>query len=552
MRFTGKVLIALTTIYSLLIIKVDAQDYKKIPPEKPKLIVGIVISQMRYDYIQRFWDKLDENGIKLLVNRGTYCKNTSFNYLFSQQGVGHASISTGTTPADHGIVGKEWYLYLQDVVEQSIYDKDAKAVGGDVDNGHFSPKNLMSTTFSDELKLSDNFRSKVFAISADPAPGIFSAGHTADGVYWFDERTGNWITSTYYTDSLPRWVNEFNNKRFPDIYLKEEWNTLLPIAQYTESLPDKNKYETGFNGQVTFPYELEELSQERRNRLDYGLLDKTPFGHTYTRDFTGNLIISEQLGKDEFTDVLTLCFTSLENIGSLFGPNSVEVEDAFLRLDKEISHFLTFLDEQIGKENVLVYLTSDHGVAQIPSYLSDNKIPAGYFNQTGAISLLTSALNNTYGKGDWIKAYHAQQVYLNHTLIEDSKISLKEMQDYVAQFLLQFAGVSNTITAYTLQNANFTQGIFRKIQNSYNQKRSGDVIVNLKAGWVEKTDASTGGTSSYSYDSRVPLIWYGWKVGRGTITREVDIIDIAPTISTFLNITFPNSCTGTPIFELVE
>ena len=236
----------------------------------------------------------------------------------------------------------------------------------------------------------------------------------------------------------------------------------------------------------------------------------------------------KQLGKDDFTDVLMVCFTANENIGNLFGPNSVEMEDALLRLDKEIAHFLTFLDEYIGKENTLVFLTSDHGVAQVPSYLMDNRIPVGYFNQNGALSLLISAMNNTYGKGDWIKNYHAQQVYLNHTLIEDSKLSLKQMQDYVAQFLLQFSGVANTITANTLQTTNFTDGIFRKIQNSYNQKRSGDVIINLKAGWVEKSEASTGGTSSYSYDSRIPLIWYGWKIGRGTITREVDITDIAP------------------------
>lgn len=551
---SGKLSSFITCISACLIVSVPiySQDLKKIPPERPKIIVGLVVSQMRYDYIQRFWDKLDENGIRLLVNRGTYCKNTSFNYLFSQQGVGHASISTGTTPADHGIVGREWYLYLQDKIEQSTEDQQHKTVGGDVDNGRYSPKNLMCTTFSDELRLSNNFRSKVFSISLDPAPGIFSAGHTANGVYWFDKRTGNWITSTYYTDSLPKWVVDFNGKRFPDIYLRETWNTLLPVETYTESLPDKNRYETGFSGQVTFPYLLEDISEIRKNKLDYSLLDKTPFGNIFTKDFAANLIINEGLGRDDITDVLTICFTSMENIGNLFGPNSVEVEDAFLRLDKEIAHFLAFLDEQVGKENALVFFTSDHGVAQIPSFLSDNKIPAGYFNQNGALSLLMSALNNTYGKGDWIRAYHAQQVYLNHTLIEDSKLSITQMQDYVAQFLLQFSGVANTITAHTLQTANFTEGVYRKIQNSYNQKRSGDVIINLKAGWVEKGEVSTGGTSSYSYDSRIPLIWYGWKVGRGTITRQVDIIDIAPTISTFLSITFPNSCTGKPVFEIVQ
>lgn len=530
--------------------RVISQEVKTIPPDKPKIIVGIVVSQMRYDYIQRFWDKFDENGIRRLVNRGTTCRNAGFDYLFSQQGVGHASLSTGTTPADHGIVGKEWYLYLQDRIEKSTEDTQHKAVGGDIDNGHLSPKNLMSTTFSDELRLSDNFASKVYAISMDPAPGIFSAGHTANGVYWFDPSTGNWITSTYYTDTLPKWVNTFNAKRFPDIYLKETWNTLLPLSAYSESLPDKNKYETGIRGQTTFPYVMPTLAEVKKNKFDYAMLEKTPFGNTYTTDFATNLVVSENLGKDEKTDVLMICYTATENIGSLFGPNSVEIEDALLRLDKDIAHFLSFLEETIGKENMLVFLTSDHGVAQVPTYLSDHRIPVGYFNHNGAISLLISAMNNIYGKGDWIKNYHAQQIYLNHTLIEDSKLSLQQIQDYSAQFLLQFSGVANTVTSHTLQTTNFTDGIFRKIQNSYNQKRSGDVIINLKAGWVEKNEASTGGISSYSYDSRIPLIWYGWKIGRGTITREVNITDIAPTLSTFLNISFPNSSTGTPIFEL--
>ena len=336
------------------------------------------------------------------------------------------------------------------------------------------------------------------------------------------------------------------------MYLSEEWNTLYPIYEYTESLPDKNPYETGFNGKITFPYDLDSLSKISRNERDYSLLTRTPFGNTYTADFAANLVTNEQLGQDDATDILLVCFTAGENIGNMFGPNSVEVEDAFLRLDKEIAHFINFIESYVGKQNALIFLTSDHGVAQVPSFLTDNKIPAGYFNQNAAISLLTSALNNTYGRGDWVRSYHAQQIYLNHNLIEDSRLSLKDMQEYVAQFMLQFAGVSNTITSYTLQTTNFTDGIFKKMQNSYNQKRSGDVIINLKSGWVESNSGVTGGTSSYSYDSRVPLIWYGWKIGRGTVNRDIDIIDIAPTVSSLLNITFPNSCTGSPIFELIQ
>ena len=529
-----------------------AQNNTRIPSEKPRLIIGIVISQMRYDYIYRYWNKYEENGFKKLITRGTFCKNTSFNYLLSQEGVGHSTIATGTLPANHGIVSKEWYLNLQDKIVQNVEDDKHNTIDGSYEAGKYSPKNLLCTTYPDELRLSNNLQSKVFGISLDAAPAILFSGHTANMAYWLDMKSGNWVTSTYYADSLPSWVNDFNDKKFPDTYLEREWNTLLPVYEYTESLPDDNKYETGIKGRIIFPYDLPKLVNTKNRRPDYNILKSTPFGNSLVKDFAISLIVNENLGKDEYTDVITVSFTVTENIGNLFGPNSVEVEDVFLRLDKEIAHFLNFIDSNIGKENVLIYLTSDHGVAPIPDYLTDHKIPAGYFNQYGAISLLKSALDNVYGKADWIKAYHSQQIYLNRTLIEDAKIPLSEIQNYTAQFILQFSGVANTVTSTTLQTTNFTSGIFEKIQNGFNQKRSGDVIINLKAGWIERGDGVSNHNSSYAYDSRIPLIWYGWKIGRGTVLRPVDIIDIAPTISTFLNITYPNACTGNPILELTQ
>lgn len=545
-------LLAVTIADLFINVTCFGQDRTIIPSEKPRLIIGIVISQMRHDYIYRYWDKFEENGFKKLITRGTSCKNTSFNYLFSQEGVGQSTIATGTVPANHGIVSKEWYLNLEDRIVSNIDDEKQNTVGGSYEAGRFSPKHLMSTTYSDELRLSNNFKSKVFGISLEAAPAILSGGHTANGAYWFDKESGNWITSTYYTDSLPSWVNEFNEKKLPDTYLEREWHTLYPVEKYIESLPDDNKYETGIKGQITFPYSLPELNKTKNRRKDYTILGTTPFGNTYIKDFAISAIINEELGKDEYTDVLIIAFTATENIGNLFGPNSVETEDAFLRLDRELAHFLNFVDAEIGKENTLIYLTSDHGVAQIPDYLSDSGIPSGYFNQNGAISLLRSALNNIYGKGNWIKSYHSQQIYLNRTLIEDAKIPLTEIQNYTAQFILQFTGVANTITSTTLQTTNFTSGIFEKIQNGFNQKRSGDVIINLKTGWVEKGYGSTGHNSSYAYDSRIPLIWYGWRIGRSTILRPVDITDIAPTISTFLDITYPNACSGNPVLELIR
>ena len=245
-------------------------------------------------------------------------------------------------------------------------------------------------------------------------------------------------------------------------------------------------------------------------------------------------------------------FSSTDYIGHQFGPASVEIEDTYLRLDKELAHFLEFIDENIGKENTLIFLTSDHGVVNSPKYLSDNGIPAGYFNHRKARNLLQSYLTALYGNGEWIKSYISGQIYINRTLIEDSKLSLSIVQQNIANFMIQFTGVANAVPASYLENGNYTHGVFANIQKGYNQKRSGDVIINLEPGWIQITTSTTNHNSAYQYDAHVPLVWYGWKIKRGTVLREVSISDIAPTISNFLNISFPSGCTGKIIYELSE
>lgn len=547
-----KIVVVLISFLLLGQVSLYSQDRKKIPSEKPKLIIGIIISQMRYDYIYKYWDKFEDGGFKRLIMNGTFCKNTSFNYLFSEQGTGVASIMTGTTPAFHGIVGSEWYDNLKERTIQSTEDERYNTVGGKYESGRMSPDKLMCTSLGDEIKLSNNFKSKVVSISFNPASAIFAGGHSADAAYWFDNLSGNWISSSYYMDSLPTWVRQFNEKKFADTYLSKEWNTLLPLESYTESLPDDNKYETGIKGQHTFPYMLDDLSALKRKRTNYTILNSTPFGDNLIKDFAISTIMEEKLGEDNYPDLLSITFSATEQIGNAFGPHSIEVEDAYLRLDKALAHFIDFIENQMGKQNVLFFLTAEHGVAYVPEYLNDNHMPAGTFVPHAALVLLRSYLNVIYGEAHWITKYKNQQIYLNRNLIEDSKIPLAEMQDVISKFMLQFAGVANSVTANTLQTTNFSHGVFYKIQNSFNQKRSGDVIINLKAGWVDKGNGSTNHTSSYSYDSRVPLIWYGWKTGRKTIVEPVDIIDIAPTIATFLNIAYPNACSGQPVFELIE
>jgi len=542
-------LVALIHIFPVILF---AQDHQKIPSEKPRLIVGIVIDQMRLDYISRFWNKYGEGGFKKMIQEGTYCKNASYQFLINETAVGNATISSGALPSYHGIIAKNWYMSLQDKVINCVEDERYSTVGGSYESGRCSPSKMLASTIGDELKLSNSFKSKVIGIALDNDAAILSAGHSADYAFWFDIKTGNWVTSSFYTDSLPAWVNEFNKKDIARLYLQWIWEPLFPLADYTESLADLNNYEKGINGKFVFPYDLKRMSQSRSGGTDYELIKYTPFGNSFTKDLAIAAIVNENLGKDEYTDILTIGFSASEYIGRAFNSNSVEMEDAFIRLDKELEHFFSFIDEFVGGENVLIYLTADQGLTYNPAFLEEQKIPSGEFNPNAALSLLSSYLNILYGEGNWIRYYYAQQVYLNRELIEDARIPLQEFQEKAAMFLLQFEGVSNAVTSHTLQTTSFPDGIFRNIQNGFHQKRSGDIIINLAPGWTEKSSSSSVYNLSYMGDNHVPLIWYGWKISRATINRSVSMTDIAPTLAFFLDISRPNASTGEVILEVIR
>jgi Type I phosphodiesterase / nucleotide pyrophosphatase len=543
---------ALTAVICFIHAVSFSQEYKSIPPEKPKLIVGIVIDQLRYDFIDRFWDKFGDGGFKKMIQGGTVCKNASFRYLVNETASGYATISSGALPSDHGIVANNWYVSLQDKVINCVEDSRYKTVGGSPEAGKCSPSKLLVSTIGDELRLSNSLKSKVIGIALDNDAAILSAGHSANYAFWLDAGTGNWVTSSFYCDSLPGWVNEFNKKDLARLYLQWIWEPVLPLDQYTESLPDLNMYEKGFKGKCVFPYDLRKMSFDRNNQLNYDFIKFTPFGNSFTKDLAIAAIAGENLGKDEFTDILMVGFSANEYIARTFSINSVEMEDALIRLDKELEHFFNFIDDFVGKDNVLIYLTSDHGTGYSSDFLNDQRIPSGEFNPNLALTLLDSYLKVIYGEGDWVRFYWSQNLYLNHELIEDARIPLDEFQNRVAMFLIQFEGVSNAITSYTLQTTSFQDGIFRKIQNGFNQKRSGDIIISLAPGWTEKNNDSSVHSSSAPGDAHVPLLWYGWKTGRTTITRPVNMTDIAPTLAFFLDISWPNAASGEPILEIIR
>jgi predicted AlkP superfamily pyrophosphatase or phosphodiesterase len=524
-----------------------------LPPDKPALIIGIVVEQLRFDQIERFRDKLSENGIKKMINEGTFFRNASFDYMLTQSAPGFSTISTGTEPSYHGITSDNWYLPLKNEFIYCTKDVSVNPVGGSYESGLHSPVNLNASTFSDELKNTSGRKSKVYAVGVREHSAIFSAGHAADGAFWYDNSTGTWMSSTYYMSSLPSWVNDFNASNYSESYLNTTWTLFRQPSDYSICLPDSNRFEAGFNRVNYFPYDINKLSKPegRGSVRNFAFLRETPFADAFTTSFAIRLIEKEGLGKDEIPDFLSICYSSTDYIGHRFGPSSVETADAILRLDKNIETLLTFLNDNLGKKNVLIYFTSAHGVSEVPSIMEDIRIPAGYFNQNQALQLLRSYLNAIYGEGDWVKGFSERQIFLNRTLIEDARIPIEDIQKKTARFLIQFSGVASAFPYYAFEANDFGNGHLRRIVNSFSPQRSGDVIVTLNPGWVDKEgDQLTNHNSPYEYDCHVPLIWYGWTVNRSTVMRKVNMTDIAATLSSLCRVPYPNACTGEPMSEL--
>ena len=523
-----------------------------LPPEKPRLVIGIVVEQLRYDHIEKYRDRFGENGIRRLINEGTYFKNAYFEYMLTQSAPGHATIATGTEPAYHGIPSENWYVPLRNELIYCTQDAQVYPVGGSFEAGLHSPVHLEASTFADELKMSTNRLSKVFSIGAKESSAILTGGHAADGVYWFDNRTGTWMSSNYYSGSLPVWMSDFNAMGHAESYINGSWNLFKPAESYDDCLPDANEFEAGFNSVNYFPYDLRRIRRESNDtRNDYSLLRETPFINSFTTSLAIKLLDNEKLGRGDVTDYLSICYSATDNIGHRFGPSSVEMADAIFRLDDEIARLLTYVNDSIGKRNVLIYFTSSHGISEIPTVLESYRIPAGYFRPTQALQLLRSYMNAIYGEGDWVKGYSDRQFFLNRTLIEDARLSLDDVQKRVARFLVQFSGVSAAYPYSAFESNDFGSGNMRRIMNNFNPQRSGDVIIALSPGWVERElDYVTNHNSPYECDSHVPLIWYGWAVNRATVSRKINMTDIAATLSALCKTSFPNACTGEPMVEL--
>ena len=524
-----------------------AQSTKYTEVNVPPLVVVLSVDQMRTDYISRYWNKFQAGGFKRLMTEGAVCTNAQLNLHVQKISTGTATMFTGAYPATHGIVNDSWYDRLKKKEINCIADDYFITVGSDSKEGECSAAKLLTPTIGDLIKINTRNKSKVFSVAMNDVSAVLSAGHAANGAYWFDTQNGNMISSSYYNNIFPEWVRQFNEKEFAKLYTQRDWTTLLPINSYEESQPDDYLLEKGYYDKWnTFPYDLKKIKEKAGS---YKFLKTTPYGNTIVRDFATNLILSEGLGTDQYPDFLTVTFTSMDYENNSFGPASVEMEDTYLRLDQDIASFMDFLDKTFGKGNALVVLTSTCSSIYPTDYLKEEfKMPVGTFSPESAIALLKSFLNITYGQGDWIDVVGDQQFYFNRELMEKKNISPEDIETKAANFINQFEGVKIALPSSSFAQGDYSKGQLAVIANSYNFKRSGDVLYQLEDGWqpVYKYQRTI-----YNDNSNIPLIFQGSAVKRMQMRSKTKGEDMVPTILEILHMPIPDQCAGRILEEIL-
>ncbi len=531
---------------SLLICLSAAAQIKTGQLSRPKLVIGIVVDQMRWDYLYRYYHRYGEGGFKRMMNGGFNCENTFIPYTPTYTAAGHASVYTGSVPAVHGIMGNYWF---SKELNRNVYcteDNSVSTVGSNSTAGKMSPRNMWATTITDELRLATNFQSKVVGIAFKDRGSILPAGHSANSAYWYDNAIGGFVSSTYYMNDLPQWAKDFNDKKLADKYLQQNWNTLYPINTYLQSTADSQRYENIVPGEDnTFPHITSTITKDKYNSLRY-----TPQGLTLTVDMAKAAIEGEKLGNDGITDFLAVSFSGTDYIGHEFGPNSIEVEDTYLRLDADLASFFNYLDQKVGKNQYTVFLTADHGAAHVPGFLNDNKIPAGTYDDAEIQKQLNAEIEKQFNLKNAVSKIINYQVYYNDEVVtESNKIQLTS---FVIKYLLKQPFIANAFELTDLSSAPIPGQLKNMMANGYNQKLSGDIQFNYKPQWYDGWSKGTSHGVWYAYDAHIPLLWYGWGIKQGKSNKEVYMTDIAPTLAALLKIQMPSGCVGQVIEEVIK
>ena len=516
---------------------------------RPKLVVGIMVDQMRWDYLYRYYDRYQPGGFKRLLQEGFTCENNYIDYVPTITAVGHSTVYTGSVPAIHGITGNDFIIQATGKWMYCTQDTVVQTVGSTSAAGKMSPRNLLVTTITDELKLATNFRSKVIGVALKDRGSIFPVGHAANAAYWFDDATGNWITSTFYMPELPAWVKQFNQQKLPEKYLQQDWTTLYNINTYVQSSPDNNGYEGKFSGMntPTFPVKTSGMFSK-----DFSIIRTTPYGNSLTLEMAKAAVENEELGKGPVTDFLAVSCSSTDAVGHKFGTHAIETEDTYLRLDQDLASFFKFLDDKVGQGNYTVFLTADHGAGHNTNFLKDHHIPAGSWQSSNYQNELNKMLEEKYSVKNLVLSFNSFQVNLNNALITRNKLDEDAIRRDCILFLKSKPGVAYVIDMEKVQEASVPDVLRSRIIKGYNAERSGAIQIILKPAWQSGYATGTGHAAWNPYDAHIPLVWMGWGIQQGKTNKPTHMTDIAATLAALLHIQMPNGCIGQPIDEVLK
>ncbi len=522
-------------------------------PEKqnaqPKLLVGVVIDQMRYDYLYRFYEQYGDNGFKRLMHKGMNFTYAHFNYVPTYTGPGHASIYTGTTPYYHGIISNDWYDRSQKKVFYCVSDTAYQTIGSANGSGKMSPHRLKTSTIGDQLRMSNNGLSRVFAASIKDRASILPGGHMANAAYWYDGDEGNFVSSSYYMDLLPDWVTKFNAEQVPAKLMSTDWTLSLAEKEYEIVMPDNGPGEKDVfgEGDNTFPHSFDKKSD--LEKLD--LIKSTPYGNTLLTDFVINLMKQEELGKGKYPDMLAVSYSSPDYIGHSYGPNSVEIMDTYVKMDQELARLFAALDAQVGAGNYLLFLTADHAVKPNAAYLEANRVPTGFIRTKLMKSELNDFAKAQFDVDNLVETIESGNIYLDHKLLLENKLKLRSVSaSLVTHMLDTYPELATIVTSEELRGKYPERSMSNFILNGFNPVQSGDIIFDLRAnyGMSDNTVGTTHGTS-FDYDTHVPLLFYGWHIHQGESNKEVYVEDIAPTLASIMRIQEPEGTFGVPIIK---
>lgn len=516
---------------------------------RPKIVVGMVVDQMRWDYLYKFQDRYTEGGFKRLIREGFSCENTHIDYAPTITACGHTSVYTGSTPAIHGIIGNSWYSREKDKTVGCVDDEKVQLVGSSTLRMGQSPHQNLATTITDQLRIATNFQSKTVGVAIKDRASILPAGHTATAAFWYDSKEGNFVSSTFYMDKLPAWAEKFNQRKLVDNYYKNDWKTLFPISSYVLSTADDKAYENTANGEAkpVFPHKLSQFTGK-----NYDAVKNTPYGNTLTFEFAKAAIEGYNLGGGSVTDFLAVSFSSPDAIGHIYGPNSIEMEDNYLRLDRELSLFFDYLDKRFGKDNYLYFITADHGVSESPGFFLENRMPSGAISGKALEQSVTAALQEKLGIVNPVLTIANSQVYMNWEALDEKVTDRRAVTNIIVSALRKVPGIADVLPSESLSEASIPELTKRMLINGYNSRRSGDYMIVLQPAWVMGSAKGATHGAWYTYDAHIPLVWMGWKIRAGYSNKPVGMTAIAPTLAALLHIQAPSGSIGAVITDVTD